>query len=379
MNSIGIFCRHGLRNENGIGRAIATVCTGSENPPTIFTETYNSGIEFSYNNAKIIEGEIPYPTKSLYYNPLKMKEYLSSVKTFADVLEHHGIRYANAHSVPDALALSFAKLINPDISVSLVLYSREGITWRHQMLLSFLFFHIGLIDKLIVLDNNMRHIVSKFFRIPQEDVHLWRIGVSKELLDLSRRPPSDSHEKDLTSIHFHGLLIPRRRVEDLLSALSQASDSIGDWELIISGGHRNEEYAEYLRTTAEVLNIADHLEFRGKTTDKELATLYASSDVFVWPNNPQTWGLAPLEALCFGTPVIVSTGCGVSEVIENVAYLVPPESPDSLAKALIEVINSNTTIEKARNGEAFVKDNLSYKETAKQLENIVRNKETTPC
>ena len=45
--------------------------------------------------------------------------------------------------------------------------------------------------------------------------------------------------------------------------------------------------------------------------------MYRICDIFVFPNTNQTWGLAPLEAMVFKKPVIVSTGSGVSEVFNH--------------------------------------------------------------
>jgi glycosyltransferase involved in cell wall biosynthesis len=84
------------------------------------------------------------------------------------------------------------------------------------------------------------------------------------------------------------------------------------------------------------------LERRG-IPQPELRDLYAGSDVAVFPNRAQAYGLAPLESLASGTPVILSTGIGVSEPLtgHSGVLMVPPETPDAIAAALRTAMTSD--------------------------------------
>ena len=52
-------------------------------------------------------------------------------------------------------------------------------------------------------------------------------------------------------------------------------------------------------------------------TGKELATAYASADVFVFPSTTDTFGNVIIEAQASGVPVIVSDAGGPKELVEN--------------------------------------------------------------
>jgi len=52
--------------------------------------------------------------------------------------------------------------------------------------------------------------------------------------------------------------------------------------------------------------------------DEEMYSMYSSSDVFIFPNEKQTWGNAPLEAMASGSVAMVSSGCGISEIINEI-------------------------------------------------------------
>jgi len=92
-----------------------------------------------------------------------------------------------------------------------------------------------------------------------------------------------------------------------------------------------------LRQLVTALSLSDAVELRFESvTDAELEQAFARADVAVFPNEQQAWGLAQLEAMARGIPVVVSRGAGVSEVLadgEN-ALLVDPRCPDQIAEAI---------------------------------------------
>jgi glycosyltransferase involved in cell wall biosynthesis len=57
--------------------------------------------------------------------------------------------------------------------------------------------------------------------------------------------------------------------------------------------------------------------FTGYLTGNELATAYASADVFVFPSTTDTFGNVILEAQACGLPVVVSDSGGPKELVED--------------------------------------------------------------
>ena len=57
--------------------------------------------------------------------------------------------------------------------------------------------------------------------------------------------------------------------------------------------------------------------FTGYLTGNELATAYASADIFVFPSTTDTFGNVILEAQACGVPVIVSDSGGPKELVED--------------------------------------------------------------
>ncbi|MGE5276170.1 MAG: glycosyltransferase family 4 protein, partial [Acidobacteriota bacterium] len=73
-----------------------------------------------------------------------------------------------------------------------------------------------------------------------------------------------------------------------------------------------------LRESARALGLGRKVAFTGFLPAAELDRLYARADVYVMPSASEPFGLAALEALQHGTPVILSREAGVSEVVRNV-------------------------------------------------------------
>jgi glycosyltransferase involved in cell wall biosynthesis len=57
--------------------------------------------------------------------------------------------------------------------------------------------------------------------------------------------------------------------------------------------------------------------FTGYLTGYELATAYASADIFVFPSTTDTFGNVILEAQACGVPVVVSDSGGPKELVED--------------------------------------------------------------
>lgn len=68
---------------------------------------------------------------------------------------------------------------------------------------------------------------------------------------------------------------------------------------------------------------------------RELAALLAGCDLFVHAGDQETFGLAVLEAMACGLPVVATASPGTMELVsEEMGFLVPPRQPAMLAEAI---------------------------------------------
>jgi glycosyltransferase involved in cell wall biosynthesis len=78
----------------------------------------------------------------------------------------------------------------------------------------------------------------------------------------------------------------------------------------------------------------DNVTFAGFVSDR--AAFFAELDLFIMPSRSEAWGLAALEAMAYGVPVIASDVGGLPEIVEagTGGWLVPAGDPTALARAI---------------------------------------------
>lgn len=185
---------------------------------------------------------------------------------------------------------------------------------------------------IVLLDERNKEILR---RNTGRDGCVIRSGVEPTDPDLpNRNPPDASQALRLLSI---GIMFPHRRFEDLIRAveiLKRKGRSVS--VRIVGRFDTHPDYAAQIRRLVSELGLTDEVEFIECVSDTELTALYRWAHVFVFPHAPQTWGLSPFEAMANGTPVLVTTGCGASEVIRNgeQGMVVDPFAPEQIAGAL---------------------------------------------
>jgi glycosyltransferase involved in cell wall biosynthesis len=82
--------------------------------------------------------------------------------------------------------------------------------------------------------------------------------------------------------------------------------------------------------------------FVGRLSRPDVASLLRSASVAVVPSRWETQGVAALEALCCGVPVVASAAGGLPEVVgPGDGLLVPPGQPAALAAALLRAVETD--------------------------------------
>lgn len=135
-----------------------------------------------------------------------------------------------------------------------------------------------------------------------------------------------------------GRLVPFKGLEHLLAALAQPALRGTDLRLQIVG---DGPLREPLQAQAAALGLGDRVHFLGARSRDEVQALLAAADLYVAPavidteGNTETQGVALLEAMASGLPVIASAVGGIAETLgDAAASLVPPGEPAALAEAI---------------------------------------------
>jgi len=67
---------------------------------------------------------------------------------------------------------------------------------------------------------------------------------------------------------------------------------------------------------AALLGLARHMHFPGFLKGQDVQRMYAWSDMFVMPSVSEPFGIAPLEAMSYGAPVVITRQSGVAELVD---------------------------------------------------------------
>ncbi|GAC1465130.1 MAG: hypothetical protein NVSMB9_04440 [Isosphaeraceae bacterium] len=138
----------------------------------------------------------------------------------------------------------------------------------------------------------------------------------------------------------------------LVSALGRLRDKAGWTAWIVGGVQRPSErlYLEELKSAGRASGIEGRLRFLGHRDD--VPRLLAAADIHCQPNTgPEPFGIAYVEALYAGLPVVSTRMGGAREIVtDSCGLLVPPDDPDALAEALSALIDDRER--RTRLGEA---------------------------
>jgi glycosyltransferase involved in cell wall biosynthesis len=116
---------------------------------------------------------------------------------------------------------------------------------------------------------------------------------------------------------------------------------IGDDRVNVEAG-----FLGYLNSLASDLLIQNEVVFAGFRND--INRVMNALDIVAVPSHIEAFGRVVVEAMAAGKPVVGTDGFGIAEIIENgkTGLLVPPKNPNTLAQALIKLLENPDLREK---------------------------------
>ncbi|MGR5130755.1 VpsD family glycosyltransferase [Vibrio alfacsensis] len=135
------------------------------------------------------------------------------------------------------------------------------------------------------------------------------------------------------------LLTRRKRIDAVIKLVSRLHQTGMNVELTVVGPNVDKQYWQELHHLVEQENAHKYIVFTGSKNTSEIKDLYAQSDIGIFLSSEETFGLAPLEMLASGLPLI-SSKVGVidedPEFFERVGTCIvdPMQEDDTLLKAI---------------------------------------------
>jgi glycosyltransferase involved in cell wall biosynthesis len=147
---------------------------------------------------------------------------------------------------------------------------------------------------------------------------------------------------------YVGRLDREKNLGLLLEALAGIRSRLPEARLLLVGRGTQETR---LRAQAARLGVLDHVQFVGGVAPDDVVPFYQAADLFVFASTTETQGLAVLEAMAVGRPVVAVRASGIEEaVLDGVTGLLTAEDPSALAAAVVEVLEDTGLAAKLASG-----------------------------
>jgi glycosyltransferase involved in cell wall biosynthesis len=172
-------------------------------------------------------------------------------------------------------------------------------------------------------------------------VHLAADPAHRPLTKAEAREVAAKYGLEPGYLLFVGTLEPRKNLPGLLQAYRLLRDARTTDEPLVLVGGKGWLYDEIFERV-EALHLTEYVRFLHGVPNADLPGLYAAAGLLTTPSFYEGFGLPALEAMSFGTPVVVSDRASLPEVVGDAGLLVNPDDPEDIARALTRVLTDET-------------------------------------
>lgn len=165
---------------------------------------------------------------------------------------------------------------------------------------------------------------------------------------------------------------PVKRTQDVVEVFHRVSRDMPARLLMVGTGPEVAAAEELARS----LGIADRISFTGGVVG--VSELLACADLFLLPSEAESFGLAALEAMSCGVPVIGTEAGGLPEVVESgvSGHLFPVGDVDAMSRMALDILQDSELHRRFREGarrravEVFPRDRVValYQDLYRQLD-----------
>ena len=197
------------------------------------------------------------------------------------------------------------------------------------------------------------------------DAHVVLNGVD---LDFWRRPQPKEHLSGAPTVVSVGRLERVKGTDVLIRAFSTVVQQFPQARLeVIGEGSLRPEIERLIRD----LGLDRHVVLRGAMPPQSIRARLHQADVLAMPSRNEAFGLAALEGMAAGLPVVASETGGLPDLVGEAGVLVPPDNPIALANALVSVLSDEPLRQRMVNAAARRAKLFSWERSALAYEAIL--------
>ena len=273
--------------------------------------TYNQPVRLD-----ILEDNIYYHEVNVHDYPLfQYQPYeLALSSKMVDTVLNEGIELLHVHyAIPHAYAAITAKHILKDKGIDIpVVTTLHGtditLVGRNPSYKPAVTYSINQSDIVTCVSESLKHDTLKFF-VVRKDIkvipNFVDLTLYDEVRDCDKTHLARPGQKIITHIsNFR----PVKNIPDVVEVFSRIHKEVPSKLVLIGEGPEREKAEQQARS----LGILEDVTFLGKTN--EIERVLCMSDLFLLPSETESFGLAALEAMAAGLPVISTNSGGLTEV-----------------------------------------------------------------
>ncbi len=277
--------------------------------------TYQQPVRLTGFQTNLFFHEVRVPTYPLFdYPPYET----ALASTMVDVIRNHHLDLLHVHyAIPHAAAAYMAKKIleqeGRHIPVITTLHGTDiTLVGKDKTYAPVVTFSINQSDAITAVSQNLKEETYLNFDI-QKDIEVIHNFVdverfSKKPIDAFRKVIAPNGERILMhASNFRKI----KRVADVIYVFNKVRKQIPAKLLLVGDGPERNMCEQLTRE----LGLDDEIRFVGKQQDME--EIYTIADLFLLPSEYESFGLAALEAMAGGAPVVSSNSGGLPEIITD--------------------------------------------------------------
>lgn len=307
--------------------------------------TYQQPVRLGEFNTNIFYHEVRVPTYPLFDFP-PYETALAS--TMVDVIVNNNLDLLHVHyAIPHASAAYMAKQIlqkqGKNIPVITTLHGTDiTLVGKDKTYAPVVTFSINESDAITAVSNNLRDETYKSFAIEKE------IEVIHNFVDVKRfqRKPIDAFRKVIAPqgerILLHASNFRKvKRVLDVVRIFEKVNQQVPGKLLFVGDGPERPAAESLCRE----LNLCDEIRFVGR--QEQMEDILAVADLFLLTSEYESFGLAALEAMAAGMPVVSTNVGGLPEInVDGVTgYLSNVGDIDMMAEQALCILKDDTKLQ----------------------------------
>ncbi|MEK7014343.1 glycosyltransferase family 4 protein [Bacillus sp. FSL R9-9410] len=209
------------------------------------------------------------------------------------------------------------------------------IEFLSNMLWNYLrWFHSHMQKNFVPSPETLHQLKKKGF----QQLYIWGRGVDCTLFHPTYNKDLFRKKYNITAkyiLSYVGRLAPEKDIDTLQTLIQTTNNKRDDIHWLIAG---DGPLAKDLHENVPKTNVT----FTGYLQGTNLAEVYASSALMVFPSTTETFGNVVLESLACGTPVIGANSGGVKNIIKDgkTGFLCEPKNVDSFLSSIYSLLNN---------------------------------------